>query len=224
MKSVYSKSIGVMSVVALFALANADLKDLYSVREGSGNLQFRSRTSNSDLRKMQVVLKQGGRAEIKILTGTNHTFYGTWRNRNNNSCLINIEDLDRDRAFGTGVVEHDGRGTFTRVNLSGTVSGAQFNLDFNAERWDGGNLGGNGGFTSTEVEFVRKARYAIQDKFSLDARFDWARESVGNVVFGDRIVKGEFQLTEGNNRGRYSYSVSISNGTQSVRSASFSRI
>jgi hypothetical protein len=68
MKSVYSKSIGVMSVVALFALANADLKDLYSVREGSGNLQFRSRTSNSDLRKMQVVLKQGGRAEIKILT------------------------------------------------------------------------------------------------------------------------------------------------------------
>src|SRR5437867_2866644 len=114
------------------ASALAQLQDMDSTRDGSGKLQFRTRSSSSGLSRVKVILKRNGDAEIRVLAGTSATISGKWRNSGDRSVKIEIDRVDRDRADGSGTIEHNGRGEFTRISLSGSVDRTRFDLDFTA--------------------------------------------------------------------------------------------
>src|SRR5258708_18999312 len=112
--------------------AFAQLKDLDSTRDGNGKLQFRTRSSSSGLSRVKVMLRRNGDAEIRVLVGDSATISGKWRNIGDRSVRIEIDRLDRDRAEGSGTIEHNGRGEFTKISLSGSVERARFDMEFSA--------------------------------------------------------------------------------------------
>lgn len=191
--------------------------DLNSTRDGRGTIRFTSRNGSYDTRRAQVSLRRDGSAEIRIMSGHDETFTGRWTSQGGRSVRVTIERIGRDRADGSGVIEHDGRGAFTRINLSGSANRVQFNLDFTA--------GAPGGHSDNpeDRQFFDNAHAAIQDKFSRFTRIEWRNESLGNSSFGNRTLRGEFEIREGRDSGVYRYTVIMGAGSARVMSATCNR-
>src|SRR5690349_418983 len=123
------KHVNIAAALVLCAFsvsASCQLRDLSSTEDGQGTLQFRTRSSTAEVRRAYVSLRRNGTAEIRAMSGADETFYGRWSIENNRECRISIERVGRDRASGGGRVQHDGRGRFTHIDLSGSVGSSRY--------------------------------------------------------------------------------------------------
>jgi len=322
----------VISVVALttccLAVASAQLTDLRSTQEGKGSLNFRTRSSSSSINRVSVLLRRDGYFEVNVLSGGSEKFSGSWHNSGNRSVRLEVKHVGSDRASGSGTLTHDGRGSFTKLDLSGSVGNTRFSLDFNTSNNGGGltelrstrngsgtitfltrasnaratrvtinllnnnefevrvfsgasdsfkgrwwsdsdrvvnldvdrlgntyatgsgkvYLDGRGSFDRVTLSgsgsnyrynldfssgdtgpggdfdgFRDVARKGVRKKFNHTTSFEWYSETIGEVVFGNRTVKGEFRAKGGNNPGHYRYTVVLGAGTGSVKSVNYSR-
>ncbi len=139
--SVLNKVAGRMVVLTTLAtmgaMANAQLLDLASSRDGTGSINFGSRSGNLSVGHAKVSLNRNGTAEIQLSNGSDELFRGTWRNMNDRTIRFDIQKLVNDHATGTGTISHDSRGNFTSVALSGQAGRRRFSFDFRAsERVD----------------------------------------------------------------------------------------
>lgn len=191
--------------------------DLNSTRDGRGTIRYTSRNSSFDTRRAQVSLRRDGSAEVRIMSGHDETFFGRWTSQGGRTVRLTIDRMGRDRADGQGVIEHDGRGAFTRISLSGSANRQPFNLDFTA-----GAPGGNND-NPADRQFFDNAHAAIQDKFSRFTTIEWRHESLGNSSFGNRTLRGEFEIRDGRDRGVYRYTVIMGAGSAKVISATYNR-
>ncbi len=147
------------ALAALSAPSAAQLAEMRSTQDGRGTLEFRSRSSANDVQRVSVNLLRSGRAEIVIVRGAQESFRGTWSPDGPRGVRIRIDEVGRDDADGTGSVTLDGRGSFTRVDLSGSVGrNARFSLRFSAGNDWGGGSGGGGGQWNTVRSLDRSER------------------------------------------------------------------
>ncbi len=131
-----------LSATAIFAslgLANAQLSELESTKNGTGTLSFATRSSNTRISQVRVSLRRNGTADIRV--AGSDTFSGTWRNDGSRSVRINLDRYGRDRADGSGTIQLDGRGSFREIDLNGKVDGASFRLSFDTNDSSGGGSG-----------------------------------------------------------------------------------
>ena len=219
--------VSAFALIAVVGAANAQLRDLNSGLEGRGTLKYNSRSSNSEVRRVNVLLRNNGSVEIRLSGGVDETFYGKWINTNPRSVKIEIDRIGRDRAEGSGVVEHDGRGNFTKINFNGNAGRSRFDFDFrpidrghdrdrDRDRDDRRQ--------PTDNDFFRNAHDAIQSKFDRGTRIEWRSESLGGLTFGRRVIRGEFTISRGRDQGRYKYTVGLGAGTALVQDATYKLI
>lgn len=192
--------------------------EINSTRNGRGTLNYRTRSSNSNVNRLTVWLRQNNEFEIRPV-GNQDSFRGRWWNDGRNVIRLDIDRISGDSATGTGTVNLDGRGSFDRVNLSGRTGNSRFDLDFTS-RDDGS---GNDTWDRDEIRFLEEAKKAVRKKFSRPTDFEWSRESVGKVVFGQRTVTGEVRARGGNNPGYYKFRVVLGAGTKDVKSVNLDR-
>lgn len=207
----------------LAAHSHAQLRELNSTRDGRGTLNFRTRSSSSGVTRAQVILSRNGRAEIRLLGGSRETFRGDWHNESAVTCRIMIDRIGNDIAAGDGTVEHDGRGNFAKIALSGNVSSTRFSLDFsaNTDYW-------NSHFPrppmNEDEKFVKHVHQAIEGRYPRHTRFVWEEDKVSSVVFGNRQVNGRFVAYERNHGTRYKYGATLGAGTASVKALHIERM
>lgn len=193
-----------------------DYTEMRATREGTGNLNYRSRSSNSNVNRMTVWLKSNHEFEIKPQPGSD-TFKGRWWTDGNRRARLDFDRVGNDRASGSGSVDLDGRNSFTNVSFSGNVDSTRFSLTFRASGWDdGGSVG--------DKELIYIARRAVKTKFSDSTSFDFYNETAGDVVFGQRLIKGELKASGGNRPGRYRYTVTLGAGTNAPKNITYTRI
>ncbi|MBN9501076.1 MAG: hypothetical protein J0H02_04790 [Armatimonadetes bacterium] len=191
------------------------LTNLSSTREGTGNLKFMARSSNSRVTRLSVNLRSNSDFEIRTLSGVSETWKGRWWQDGRNKVRIDIDHLGNEYASGSGSIELDERGSFEKVTLSGSIRNLRYELDFRSSR-DHDQPENN--------RFLKSAREAVRKKFSSSTSFNWNSESVGNAIFGRVTVRGEFTARNGSQPGRYRYTVILGAGTANVQSVSYSRI
>lgn len=193
-----------------------DYTEMRATRDGSGSLTYRTRSSNSNVSRMTIWLKSNHEFEIKPQPGSD-TFRGRWWADGSRRARLDFDRVGNDRASGTGSVELDGRNSFTNVSFSGNVDSARFSLTFRASNGDDGGSVGN-------KELIYIARRAVKTKFSDNTSFDFYNETAGDVVFGQRLIKGELKASGGNRPGRYRYTVTLGAGTNAPKNVTYTRI
>jgi hypothetical protein len=324
------------------AMASAQLLELKSTRDGSGSINYRSRSGAFSVGRAKVSLDRNGTGEIQLSNGSDELFRGTWRNLDSRTVHFEINRLVNDYATGSGRIVHDGRGEVVEINLNGEGRGRSFSFSFSArrtpdrptsvgrylmrseregqgtarfndsrtstnrlnrvllvlerdghfqvfvrdgasanvegtyrevgrnelaldvERWDGRRASGRGriildtreSYDSIELDaqdnrstlrfsfttgrtvvnrppsmpdrearrFIDNARAGIVDRFPRRARIDFDSETVGDVTFGERTVKGYFTVRGTDQDGRYKFSVTLGAGTANVKGISYSRV
>lgn len=135
---------------------------------------------------------------------------------------MNMYDSGRNQrgVRGSGVMyrdSHERKGSFDYDIRFDRQSGSpnDIRVDIKTRPGDWGNIGERG--------FVDRARQAVMREFSRDTTFIWRNDSVGNVVFGNRTVKGEFTARRGNKPGTWRYTVVLGNGTGDVKDVRIQR-
>ena len=134
MKRILNLISGLFVFSALCTVAQAaDVSELRSTQSGRGDLGYRSRSGSTEVRSVEVYLARNGRMFVRVADGSTPRIDGTWRNDGGRSCRIEVDHFGPDRARGNGTVEHDGRGHFSRIRLTGDVGRNRFSLNFDAE-------------------------------------------------------------------------------------------
>ena len=203
---------------------NVDLGDAPLINRtewGQGDWSWGSRASESNVKNVRVRMTSDHRIEIDPSPGSNDSVAGHWWRKSSDQIGFDIDRLDGSSASGSGTVTLDGRGSFSRINLSGRSQGSSFSMAF---RVTGAQDQGSGDLTNTQQQrFINVAREGVRGEFSSSTRFDFSGESVGDVVFGERTVTGSVRARGGNKPGNYRYEVVVRNGTMTVKSVNVRR-
>jgi hypothetical protein len=188
---------------------------------GQGNWNWGSRASESNVKSVRVRMTSDHRIEIDPSPGSNDSVSGHWWRKSSSQIGFDIDRLDGSSATGTGTVTLDGRGSFSRIDLSGRSQGSNFAMAF---RVTGSPDEGSGDLSSSQRQrFINVAREGVRREFSGSTRFDFSGESVGGVAFGDRRVTGSFRARGGNRPGNYRYEAVVRNGTVTLKSVTVRR-
>jgi len=218
-----ARALVLVAALSIAALGTAQMRSLDSTQNGRGKLTFQTgRSVEFTVRRVRVILRSDHSAEIRILSGGNETFSGTWKGGGVYQVYLDIDHVNRDRAGGSGQVTHDARGEFTRASCTGTVGDRHFDFSFDANnnfRPDHEDHHGN----LSDKRLLESAHLALRDKFpGYDLSF--AKETVGRELFGNRTVKGKFRARgRGHRDTTYNYVVVCNSRTGVVRSVDYSR-
>lgn len=188
--------------------------ELHSTQDGNGSMTLTSRPTSIKVTRLTVALSRNGSFDISGAIRGMDRYTGTWRLDNNRQASLSVERLNGQPASGTGKVMLDGRGGFDQVFVSGRTPGNSFGLTFEVGR------------VNAEVDvrqFSKNAQSAFRDKFRDCRRFRFSHESIGNVVLGNRIVKGDVSVQEGRSRGDYTYTATLGASTATVKTLSYRR-
>jgi hypothetical protein len=203
--------------------AGAQLRSLDSTQTGTGTLGYQTRSSSNRISRVRVNLKSDGRAEIRVLSGADETFSGTWKSGGLTKVFLTIDRVGRNRADGTGQVIHNARGDFETVFCSGNVGHARFDLNFNARdnTRPGHGDHDNGGVSARRLK--ANAEDALRDKFP-GYKLSFANEKVEKALFGNRTVKGKFRARgRGNRDATYNFTVVCGAGSGEVKSVHYAK-
>jgi hypothetical protein len=192
------------------------LSPLSSARDGNGTLRFTSRSSSSTIRRVSVALRTGGDFEVRVLSGASESWEGRWRPDGNRQARLEVAAMGTNRASGSGQIDLDGRGSFDRVNMTGSAANASFTLDFRSG--SGGGTSPRPPSNSVNDAAFRAMRQEIRRRFGNDTRSRFTSASNQFLSFSEQIVRGQGHLTESNGRVRnFDYSVKVNPSTGATR-------
>lgn len=158
------------------------------------------------LRMLRIVKEDLDRRIGDDLTVEHYRIDYSWGSNRDERVLKGSGVMYRHRGDQKGSFDYEirfnkysGRDVWKRINIK-------------SNPWSGGPSTG---------EFRDAARQAIREKFRRGTRFSFFDETVGDVLLGNRTVKGYFDARGGDKPGSYSYTVVLGAGTGRVISVNY---